>query len=139
LFLKKGLNKMKFNFKGQNPSTNKTAFRTLITRKQQLFKRLKSRYCKTGDPSERRFLKAEAGRVIGDLRTCASQWKKNMFGGNNWVTNGYSIGQFSGGTGRGGKTHSRKTRSSRTRNGRRTSPSTRGNRSTRKYRAYAAW
>src|SRR5262249_34518573 len=79
---------MSFNFNAKNPNSNKTAFRTLIARKQQFFKRLARRMKTSRDPSERAFLKAECKRVVTELKNFSAQWKRNGFGNNSWVTRG---------------------------------------------------
>ncbi len=121
---------MNFNFTNQSTNSNRTAFRSLITRKQQLFRRFQRRCQSTKNPSERAFLKNEAGRIADELRMFATQWKKNGFGGNTWVTRGYKKSNFTFGTTmRHGA--SRRNPSRTRRSGSR--------RSTRSYRAYVAW
>jgi len=122
---------MSFNFNARNPNNNKPAFRSLIARKQAFFKRLCRRYKNSRNPSERTFLKAEAKRVVTELKAFKAQWNRNGFGGNTWVTRGIKVAGMS-------PTAARRT--TRSRRSRSRSSARRTRRTTsRSYRAYVAW
>jgi hypothetical protein len=123
---------MSFNFNARNPHNNRPAFRTLIARKQAFFKRLCRRYKTTKNPAERSFLRAEAKRVVQELKAFKAQWNRNGFGGNGWITRGIKVTGMNNtaGTRRTMRTRRNKTRTSARRT-RRTS--------SRSYRSYVAW
>ncbi|MCK6455146.1 MAG: hypothetical protein L6Q92_01250 [Phycisphaerae bacterium] len=125
---------MNFNFSAKNTNGNKAAFRTLISQKQQFFKRLARRYNASKNPSERTFLRSEAARVAHELKKFAQQWKKNAFGSNGWVTRGYQVGSFSriGASSQAYGASKNRARSRRKYHSRRTTRS-------RNYRSYVAW
>lgn len=118
---------MNFNFNGRNTSTNKASFRKLIAGKQQFLKRVARRFKQSNNSTERTFLKAEARRVVGELKQFAAQWKKNGFGSNAWVTRGFNRFSTTNNSTR------RTTRSQSRSNARRTS------RASSSYRSYVAW
>ncbi len=86
---------MSFNFNARNSNNNKSAFRTLITRKQAFFNRLCRRYKTSHNPAERAFLKNEAKRVINELKAFKAQWTRNGFGNNAWVTRNIKVAGMS--------------------------------------------
>lgn len=131
---------MNFYFNSYKTNSNKTAFRSLVNGKQAFFKRLVRRYNASQNPSERTFLKAEAARVITQLRTCAAQWKKNHFGNATWITRGYQMNCLTTRNHRSRRNHSTR-RTTRSTSRSRRSPVARHRRSNRstRTRSYVAW
>jgi hypothetical protein len=73
---------------------NKATMRTRIVAKHNLFKRFKKRFVNTVNPTEKRFCKTEATRVVKELKAFAKQWKKFGFGKTGWITKGYIVSVF---------------------------------------------
>ncbi len=92
----------------------KATFRADIKRKQQLFNRIKRRYIVANNAAERQFLRAEANRIVSDLKQCNKKWKTWGFGSCGWITRNFTVASFAGGS----RTIGRKGASRRT-NGRR--------------------
>jgi hypothetical protein len=77
---------------------NKAGFRMAITCKQSQFKRFRSRYNSAKNPTEKRFLKAEAVRICRELKQCSKQWKNCGFGACGWITANFTTANFTKGS-----------------------------------------
>ncbi len=73
---------------------SKSAFRTRIVAKQNLFKRFKKRHNTCKNPTEARFCKNECVRIVKDLKVMAKAWKKFGFGKTGWITRNYKVTGF---------------------------------------------
>ncbi|MCG8406141.1 MAG: hypothetical protein MI923_13170 [Phycisphaerales bacterium] len=138
-------------------NVSKTSFQAEIKRKQQLFNRFKRRFKVANTPGERQFLKAEASRIVSELKQCNKKWKTWGFGACMWITKNFTVSNFTAGrTTSSRKTVSRKssarrttarkssarTMRSRTRRSSTTRTKARSNsrtRSSASRRSYAAW
>ena len=77
-----------------NVNYNKVTFQTDIRRKQAMFNRFKRRYHASTNPTERRFLKCEATRLVTELRTYCKKWQNYGWGKYNWITKNYTVTNF---------------------------------------------
>ncbi|HVP10048.1 MAG TPA: hypothetical protein VMV94_02555 [Phycisphaerae bacterium] len=82
-----------------NVNYNKANFQTDIRRKQAMYNRFKRRYHASNDPTERRFLKCEATRLVTELRTWSRKWQNWGWGSYNWITKNYTVTNFTTTTG----------------------------------------
>jgi hypothetical protein len=73
---------------------SKSAFRTRIVAKQNLFKRFKKRHNTCKNPTEARFCKNECVRIAKDLKVMAKAWKKMGFGKTGWITKSCKVTGF---------------------------------------------
>jgi len=76
---------------------SKVSFKSEITKKQQLFNRFKRRYKVASTAGERQFLKAEAARIVKELKQCQKQWKACGFGGVAWICKNFTVTNFTAG------------------------------------------
>ena len=106
---------------------SKSAFRTRIVAKQNLFKRFKKRYNTCKNPTEARFCKNECVRIVKDLKVMAKAWKKFGFGKTGWITKSCKMTGFKNVV-----KNSRKTRKTKSWNARRTNRKTYARRTSRK-------
>ena len=81
-----------------NVNYNKSNFQTDIRRKQAMFNRFKRRYHASNDPTERRFLKCEATRLVTELRTWSRKWQNWGWSNYNWITKNYTVTNFTAAT-----------------------------------------
>jgi len=141
---------MGFNFNNNgwnntNNNTGKAGFTKTIKTTQAMFNRFKRRFNATTNPTEKRFLKTECGRIVTELKQCAKTWTNCGYGNCNWITRGFNTTSFTN-----VKTGARKTRGSKKAYGKTTSRSTGrtpGNRPTgsrktsnsRRTTSYVAW
>ena len=75
----------------------KANFQTDIKRKQAMFNRFKRRFKTCKNPTEKRFLKTEATRVVGELKQCCKRWQTWGFGGYTWIIKNYTVTSFTAG------------------------------------------
>lgn len=96
-------------------NVSKTSFQADIKRKQQLFNRFKRRFKVANTPGERQFLKAEASRIVSELKQCNKKWKTWGFGACMWITKNFTVSNFTAGrTSSTRKTTNRKSSARRT-------------------------
>ena len=128
-------------------NTTKASFRAQVSRKQRMFKRFKKRYANCSNPSEKRFIKSEAARVVKQIKTMAKQAKRVGFKTTSWVSKNYNMTSFASGstrTSRGtrrntSRRHARRTTRTRARRTRNWSSRRRTSRSNHGHRVYVAW
>lgn len=136
---------MAFRFNKKNGT--KAAFRAQVSRKHKMFKRFKKRFMSAKTPTEKRFCKNEAAKVVKQLKTFSKQYRKFGFGASSWITKNYSMTNFTSNSRkttkygkrtygrRTSKTYGRTTRSwSRRRNSR-----SNARRSSNARKSYVAW
>ncbi len=129
---------MTFRFNKTNAT--KKAFRTRVSRMKNMFKRFKKRFASATNPTEKRFCRTEANKIVKQLKTFAKQYRKFGFGASSWITKNFNMTTFTKGTTgkttkrtygrRTNKTYARKTR---------TWSRSRTNRSNKARKSYAAW
>jgi len=73
---------------------SKTSFQADIKRKQASFNRFKRRYRASNNPTEKRFLKNEATKVVTELRQWSKKWQNWGFGGYTWITKNFTVTYF---------------------------------------------
>ncbi|MFH1417050.1 MAG: hypothetical protein ABII12_02015 [Planctomycetota bacterium] len=78
---------------------SKVSFQADIKRRQAAFNRFKRRYQASKNPTERRFLKNEATKVVTELRQWSKKWQTWGFGGNTWITKNFTVTYFTTTTG----------------------------------------
>jgi hypothetical protein len=76
---------------------NKANFQTDIKRRQAMYNRFKRRYHASTNPNERRFLKAEATRMVTELRQWCRKWQNCGWTNYNWITKNYTVTNFTSG------------------------------------------
>lgn len=120
---------------------SKATFQRTIKSKQSLFNRMKRRYKVSNDPSEKRFLKTEAGRLCTELKQCCTQWKNCGFGACTWVTKNFTVTNFCAVRTNSRKRNVRRTTTSNTRRttSRRPKSRTSSQKRTTARRSYVAW
>ncbi len=118
---------------------SKATFQRTIKCKQSLFNRMKRRYKVSKDPSEKRFLKAEAGKLCTELKQCVKQWNNCGFGGCAWVTKGFTVTNFCANKPASRKTNSRRTSARRTTSRRPKARTTSRKRTSARRTSYVAW
>lgn len=131
---------MAFRFTKTNAT--KKAFRTQVSRKQNMFKRFKKRFASAKNPTEKRFCRSEANKICKQLKTFAKQYRKFGFGTTSWITKNYNMTSFTKGNARKNtkRTYGRRTNKTYARKTRTWSRGRRNNRSYNKARkSYAAW
>ena len=72
----------------------KASFQTDIKRKQSFFNRCKRRFQVAKTPGEKQFLKAEAGKIVSELKQCSKKWKNFGFGACTWITKNFTVTNF---------------------------------------------
>lgn len=77
-----------------NMSYNKANWQTNIKRMQAMFNRFRRRYHATNNATERRFLKAEATRMVSELRMWSKKWQNYGWSNNTWITRNYTVTCF---------------------------------------------
>ncbi len=132
---------MTFRFNKTNAT--KKAFRTRVSRMKNMFKRFKKRFASATNPTEKRFCRTEANKIVKQLKTFSKQYRKFGFGASSWITKNFNMTTFTKGTTgkttkrtyakRTNKTYARKTRTWSS------SRSNRTNRSNKARKSYVAW
>jgi hypothetical protein len=77
-----------------NTNFNKANWQTNIKRMQGMFNRFRRRYHATNNATERRFLKAEATRMVTELRQWSKKWQNYGWSNYTWITRNYTVTCF---------------------------------------------
>ena len=77
-----------------NTNYNKATWQTNIKRMQGMFNRFRRRYHATNNTTERRFLKAEATRMVTKLRQWSKKWQNFGWSNYTWITRNFTVTYF---------------------------------------------